>query len=396
MEPFLYYQYFILLILFIILINFIVNNLLFKRISSYTLPEDIKNNPPLVSILIPARNEEASIKRCLNSLLKQDYPLIEVIVLDDNSVDRTYDIASRLSKKDSRLRVIKGKKLKTGWLGKSYACHQLALQAKGSILLFTDADTLHFKDSVSCALAAMLSRDYGGISVFSHQIMVTFHERMMVPFGNLMILCFLPLGLVCASKNPLFCTAIGQFMMFRRGVYDKIGGHRSVKKEILEDIHISKMVKKSGYRFMIFDGSKKLYCRMYKNLKEVIRGYSKVLFAAFDYQFHNFLIAFILVTGIFLLPFVFLPMAILFDWPLVLLNTIILQVLVIFLIRIIYAVRFKTRSIDILLHPVSILYLLLIAINSFHKCRFGSGIYWKERTYDVSDEEELKLVDHPK
>ncbi|MGM0366455.1 MAG: glycosyltransferase [Actinomycetota bacterium] len=367
---------------------------MFKKISSYTLSDNVKDKPPLVSILIPARNEEANIKRCLKSLLKQDYPLFEIIVLDDNSVDSTYDIVSKLSEKDKRLKIIKGKKLKPGWLGKSYACHQLARKARGSILLFTDADTLHFRDSVSCALAAMLSGGYGGISVFSHQIMVTFHERMMVPFGNLMILCFLPLGLVSGSKNPLFCTAIGQFMMFRKSVYRKIGGHSSVKKEILEDIHISKRVKKAGSRFMIFDGSKRLYCRMYKSLKEVIGGYSKVLFAAFDYHFLNFLIAFIMVTVIFLLPFMFLPMAVIFGWPPVLLNIIILQTLVIFLIRIIYAVRFKTRSIDILLHPVSVFYLLLIAINSFHKCRFGSGIYWKERTYDVSEEEELKLVNH--
>ncbi len=321
---------------------------------------------------------------------------MEVIVLDDSSIDTTYDIASELAQKDDRLKVVRGKKLEAGWLGKSYACWQLASIAKGSVLLFTDADTLHFNDSVSCALAAMNYKEYGGISVFSQQIMVTFHERMMVPFANLMILCFLPLGLVRGTKNPLFCTAIGQFMMFKKNVYKIIGGHKQVKKEILEDIHISKMVKKSGYRFMIFDGHKKLYCRMYNNLKEVIGGYSKVLFAAFDYNLLNFLIAFISVFCILLLPFIFLALAILFNWSPVLLNSIIMQILFIFLIRIIYAVRFKTRSIDILLHPVSMFYLLLIAINSFYQCRFGAGIYWKDRTYDVSDDEELKLADHIK
>ncbi len=396
METFQYYQYAIILFLFIILINFIVNNFLFKKISSYSLPNKIIEDPVLVSVLVPARNEEKNIKRCLNSLLKQDYPRMEIIVLDDGSRDATYEIAARLSQKDNRLRVIRGKRLKTGWLGKSYACWQLASKAKGSILLFTDADTLHFSDSVSCALGAMLKTGCGGISVFSHQIMVTFHERMMVPFANLMILCFLPLGLVYGSKNPLFCTAIGQFMMFDRDAYKKAGGHKEVKKEILEDIHISKLLKRSGSRFMVFDGNRKLYCRMYKNLREVITGYSKVLFAAFDYNSYNFFTAFLLASCIFLLPFIFLPLAILFDWPQMILNALVLQVLLIFLIRVIYAVRFKTKTIDIILHPISMMYLLLIAINSFYRCRSGLGIYWKDRVYDVSDEDELKLADHIK
>ncbi len=396
MEVFLYYQYLVLLILLLILINFIINNILFKKISAYSLSAQTIKDPPLVSVLIPARNEEANIKRCLKSLLKQDYPHLEIIVLDDHSSDATYAIASRLAKKDARLKVVKGSKLKKGWLGKSYACWQLSKKAKGSILLFTDADTLHFKDSVSLALASMLAKKCNALSVFSQQIMVTFHERMMVPFGNLMILCFLPLGLISGTKNPLFCTAIGQFMLFEKKVYQKIGGHKNVRKEILEDIHISKMVKKAGFRFMIFDGNKKLYCRMYKNLKEVIEGYSKVLFAAFDYHLLHYFMAFILLTCIFVMPFIYLPMALWFDWAPLVVNSIIAQVMVIFLIRAIYALRFKARGTDILLHPVSMVYLLLIAIYSLCRCRYGSGICWKDRTYDVSEEDELKLVGHHK
>lgn len=396
MELLIFYQYAVLLILCLILTNYIVNLILFRRDTPAYNGFSLTTETPLVSVLVPARNEESNIKRCLSSLLKQDYPCFEVIVLDDNSSDRTYKIACAIALKDSRLKVLKGKPLAHGWLGKSYACWQLSRAAKGSILVFTDADTLHFKHSVSRAVANLLRGNYGGISVFCHQIMVSIHERMMVPFGNFMILCFLPLILVKTTKSPLFCTAIGQYMVFRKDVYEHIGGHKAIKKEILEDIHIGKLVKRAGYRFMVFDGSKDVYCRMYKNLDQVKKGYSKVLFAAFDYNFYNFSLAFIMIGVLFLMPFIFLPLAVLLEWPQELVNILIMQVLTIFLMKIIYAVRFKTKGVDILLHPVSIIYLLSIACLSFYKCRFGAGLFWKDRTYDVTDEQDLKLIRNAK
>ncbi len=365
-------------ILFIILANYIINNLQLKKIRSFALMAK-KEDLPLVSVLVPARNEEANIKKCLASLMRQDYPATEVIMLDDNSTDRTYDIASKLSKKYKRMRVIKGKKLKEGWLGKNYACWQLALEAKGSVYLFTDADTVHLKDSVSSALAAMSCTGCGGISLLPHQQMVTFHERMMVPFGNLVILCFFPVSLINKRGYPLFCSAMGLFMMFRKEVYNKIGGHKSVKSEILEDLHIARIVKKQGYKFMLFGGEDKVRCRMYRNLKEVAKGYSRILFPSLGYNVAVFSLAFILVALIFLLPFLFLPISIILNWPLIFISLLLLQVLFILLIRLIHAIRFNNRIIDVILHPVSIFYLLAIGLSSFYVSRFGGGVKWKDR-----------------
>src|SRR4030043_1322671 len=215
MEIILLYQFSIVLILMIILINFIVNNHLFKNTVIYSLPAKIKNDPPKVSILIPARNEERNINRCLRSLTRQDYPNFEIIVLDDHSSDKTWEVVKKIAEKDNRIKLVKGKKLEKGWLGKSYACWQLSKYASGEYLLFTDADTLHFKNSLSCALAALLVNKVDALSIFARQITVTFHERMMVPFGNFFVLSFLPLTLIRRSKSPLFCTAIGQFMLFK-------------------------------------------------------------------------------------------------------------------------------------------------------------------------------------
>jgi len=386
------YQYIITGALALILVNFIINNILFKSTAGIRLsPETIKENP-LISVLIPARNEEDNIKRCLTSLMKQDYKNIEILVLNDNSTDNTARVVSELIRKDKRIRLYHGKPLEKGWLGKSFACYQLSKFAKGKYFVFTDADTLHFPNSIGNSVACLLRYKVDALSVFAKQIMVTIHERMMVPSGNFMIFGFLPLILIRKAKSALFCTAIGQFMLFKKEVYEKIGGHKSVKGRILEDVIISKQVKKCGYKFMIFDGRHSLYCRLYHNFKEVVKGYSKILFAAFGFNVYMMITAISFVSVLFLLPFIMLPLSILFDWTPILVNLLIIQVVMILITRLIVTLRYRDKAIDAFLHPLAFIYLISIAITSVFQVKFGAGVYWKGRTYDVSEEEELNLV----
>ena len=393
MDLFLLYQYFITAALLIVLINFITNNILFKNTANFLLPEPIKKSPPLVSVLIPARNEAKNIKRCVRSLLKQDYTNIEILVLDDNSSDNTGQIVKEIEKKDSRVKLITGKPLKKGWLGKSYACHQLAKYANGDYFIFTDADTLHFKKSVSNAISSLAINNLDALSIYPMQIMVTLHERMIVAFISFFVFNFLFLIFLKNSKNPFFSTGMGQFMLFKRETYEKIGGHESVKKEILEDVHISKQVKRCGYKFMIFDGSRDVYCRMYRNFNEVVSGFSKFIFATFNYNIFIQLIATIIISVLFLFPFILFPLGILiFAWPKIIMILIIAQISITLIIRIIIALRFKSRIFDaVVLHPFSILYLILISINSVFQAKLGSGVYWKGRAYDIKDKDTLKL-----
>jgi len=392
MDIFLLYQYIITAILLFVLINFLINNILFKDTSRFKLPENILAQNPLMSILIPARNEEENIKRCIISLTKQDYENIEILVLDDNSIDDTARMVLELSQKDPRIKLYSGGPLKKGWLGKSYACWQLSKYAKGDYLIFTDADTLHFPNSISSSVACLLRYNLDALSVFPKEITVTLHERMIVPFGKYMILSFVPLYLIRKSKSVLFCTAIGQFMLFKREVYKKIGGHKSIKSKVIEDIMLSKQVKRCGYKFMIFDGRSSLYCRMYKNFREVVRGHSRTIFAAFDYNIYIITIAIILMSAIFLFPFIMLLVGILFDWPAILINLIILQIIIILIPKIIFSIRFKCKAVDIILHPISMVYLIYIAINSIFNTKIGMGVNWKGRIYDVREEDELRLV----
>ena len=384
MHLFLLYQYFVTSVLAIFLFNFIVNNILFKNTANYLLPESLIESPPLVSILVPARNEAENIKRCLLSLSKQDYPNIEILVLDDNSNDDTSIIVEDFAKKDNRVKLITGKPLESGWIGKSYACYQLSKYAKGKYFVFTDADTLHFKNSISSTIGCLTGNNLGALSAIPKQIMVSFHERMVVTWVHFGILILLPLFLIKKSKNPLFSTANGQFMLFRREVYEKIGGHESIKTKILEDIHISKQVKRYGYNFMIFDGSKNIYCRMYRSFSKLIRGFSKFMFAAFDFNLFNMAAVILLISALFLFPFILLPLGVfIFDWTGMIMKLAIIQIFIVLTMRIILAIRLKNRILDTLLHPLSMVYIILICINSVLQTKFGVGACWKDRKCDI-------------
>ena len=391
----LYYQYIITVILAAILVNFLINIFLFKNIKRFSLPENILKSPPLISVLVPARNEEENIRRCLLSLKKQDYPNFEILVLDDNSIDNTAQIVLEMAKKDKRIRLISGKPLRAGWLGKCWACQQLSEYANGDYFAFIDADTLHFSDTITNAFAALKNNNLDAISVFPNQIAVTFHERMTIPFIYFAILSFMPLFLIKKTRTPFFSTGIGQFFLFRRYAYEKMGGHKVVKAEILEDIHISKQIKKAGFKYMIFDGSSNVNCRMYRNFKEVMRGFSKFIYPAFDYNVFVETIAMIMFSIIFLMPFILLPLGVfIFDWSGLILTLGIVQIFLIFTVKIILAIRFKSRILDIIFTPISICYMLVIAANSYLQTKFGQGIYWKERTYsiDTENDEEINLV----
>jgi chlorobactene glucosyltransferase len=391
MEYFLYYQYTITAIAALILINFIINNIVYKDVSKFVLPFQTLKKVPLVSVMVPARNEEKIIGRCLRSLSKQDYPNLEILVLDDNSNDRTGLIVEEISKKDTRIRLIKGRSLGRGWSGKSYACHQLSIEATGEYYIFTDADTLHFPNSISSSLGALITDKLDALSVFPKQIMVSVHERMVVIFINLAVLALMPLVMIRRTRSPKISIANGQFILFKRSVYKSLGGHRSIKNDIIEDVAISKQVKKHGFRFMVFDGKRTIYCRMYDGFKDVIRGFSKFIFASMNYNVFKLgaVISFIML--LFLAPAFFLPMGLyIFNWPWLINILIVSQVSIILLIRIVMTFRFKSRFTDIFLHPLSMLYIAVLSINSVCQVKFGKGIFWKDRFYDIDDDRNLE------
>jgi chlorobactene glucosyltransferase len=375
------------------LLNTVINNFVFKNVENYSLTGQVLKNPPLISILIPARNEAGNISICLKSLLKQDYPNLEIIVLNDNSTDGTSKVVKVIAEKDNRVRLVEGAPLEDGWIGKNFASHQLARYAKGEYFIFTDADTLHFPKTISSAFGALITTKVDALSIYPRQIMVTFAERMTVPIINIALQCFIPFILIKKSKSPLFCTAIGQFMMFKREAYEKIGGYESIKGNMVDDIQISKRVKKSGYKFMVFDGRNTIYCRMYKSLKGVIIGLAKSIYPAFNGNIVALFSFTGLLTATLLIPFMLLPLgAFLFDWPVAIIRLIIFQIIIVLAIKTIFAIKYKQRMLDILLSPVSMAIMDALIFVSFFQAKYGEGLSWKGRVYDVSGNDKTKLV----
>ena len=211
------------------LVSFMLNLILNLR--SLKIPSSdakIPESVPLVSILIPARNEEANIEDCLESLRKQDYPNFEIIVLDDDSSDNTANIVKRIVVGDNRIQLIKGEPLAEGWAGKPFACYQLARRARGTWLLFVDADTTHAPNMLRSILALAIGLKVSLLSGFPRQLATSLPQRVAIPVLYFVIMCWLPLWWLQRSKNPKQSLANGQVLLFPRDEYWRIGGHEAV------------------------------------------------------------------------------------------------------------------------------------------------------------------------
>jgi chlorobactene glucosyltransferase len=342
---------------------------------------------PKVSLLVPARNEELNIEACVSSLLAQRYPDFEVIVLDDHSSDGTLDALRRIAATPSgaRLRILRGRELPAGWHGKAWACQQLGEAAAGELLLFTDADTRHQPDALPRAVEAMQRSGAGMLSLTPAQQMWSFWEKLIVPLVYHILFSYLPIAMVSKSPSPAFCYAIGQFILFRREAYEKIGGHRSVCDNIVEDVWLCKAVKRSGGNVAVFNGTDVVSCRMYRGFGELWKGFSKNLFAGLGNSVPGFVALMALVVLLYIAPYGFLASSLLHgEHSLASFWLPTAQIGVALLIRIIIALKFRQPLWSALLHALSQVMLMLIAFNSFRRTVFGKGPEWKGRNYPHS------------
>lgn len=233
-----------------------------------------------VSVLVPARDEEGNIARCVGSLLAQDYADLEVLVLDDQSSDGTRAVLEAMARADGRLRIIAGQALPEGWLGKAWACAQLAANAEGELLYFTDADTVHQPQALRAAVAALEGTRADLLTGFPRQIVHTWGEKLIVPFFSWACYCFVPLALAYRLGLPALSFAIGQMLLFRRAAYEAIGGHAAIRGSVVDDLALARTIKAAGYRWRVLDATALVSCRMYRSGQEAYAGLSKNLFAA--------------------------------------------------------------------------------------------------------------------
>lgn len=223
----------------------------------------------MLSIVVPARNEEANVERCVRSLLGQRLSDFEVIVVDDGSSDATPAILRQVAAEDPRLQVITGKPLPDGWVGKPWALHQGFVAARGTWLLFTDADSYHEPDAEASTLRFALERGVDALTLATGQELGSFWERAVLPS----ILSIIVIGF---ANRPL---ANGQYILVSRAAYEELGGHAAVRGEIAEDIAFAKRMHEDGrFRLRVANGTHLVRVRMYRSFGELWAGFTKNVF----------------------------------------------------------------------------------------------------------------------
>jgi len=237
---------------------------------------------PQVSIIVPARDEERNIRRCVESLLEQSYESYEVIVVDDGSTDDTPHILENIIQTHphgNRLWVLRLRELPPGWAGKPHAIHAGVQESYGEWLLFTDADTWHAPNALQNAMTSALDTGSDMYSLGTAQVLPGFWEKVMMPMAYLGITMMYPIKKVNDPLSPI-ALANGQFILIRRAVYDVLGGYArpELRNTLLDDRDLAWTVKQQGFRLRLEDGRDLVQVHMYRGLREAWRGWRKNAF----------------------------------------------------------------------------------------------------------------------
>ena len=265
--------------------------------------DSLPEAPPLISVIVPAHNEETGIRDCLQSIIEQDYPKLEIILVDDRSQDRTAAIAASLFRGRPNCKIVSVDRLRPGWTGKCHALDVGVRHATGEWLAFLDADSrLHRSTLRQCFHLAVSSR-VNMITLSPRFVMKSFWEKALQPAFAAMSCILFPLGQVNDPDSPV-ASANGMFYVINRSAYEKIGGHSDVRELAVEDIGIGKRIKAAGLGLIFANGRHVLQTRMYTGLKEILCGWTRILSAAMNYELPT--------------VFRFLGMHLLMSWPVLL------------------------------------------------------------------------------
>ncbi len=376
-----------------------------------------------ISVLIPARDEEANIGEALRCVLGSRGVTLEVLVLDDDSVDRTGEIVSAIAAGDSRVRLVRGRGLPPGWNGKQHACDVLAGEASSPLLAFLDAD-VRIEPELLARMAAFRERTGAAlVSGFPRLITVTWMEQLLLPLIHFVLLGFLPMGGMRKGTKPSFAAGCGQFMLVERAAYRASGGHGAIRETMHDGLLLPRVLRRAGYRTDIaditglaqvrmYDSAAKVWSGLAKNATEGIATAGKIvplsavlflgqvlppLLAAFllfvvglltllrseavsgfllrHFSGQTLLFTFVVARGD-LIPGVSEP------WRLGLVGTLcFLVILCVYLPRLLAVRRFQQPLRSALLHPVGVLLLLGVQWYALGRKVFGKPVGWRQRTY---------------
>src|SRR5215813_9903013 len=328
--------------------------------------------PGLVSVLIPARNEEANLAACLESVLRQDATVGEALVYDDHSTDATPRILAAYAARDARVRAVDPRPLPDGWCGKNFACARLAEEARGAWLLFLDADARLAEAAVARMVEEARKREVTLLSAWPSLTMASFWERVLMPMLNFVVFTLFPAPLSLVRDDASLGLAHGACILVERAGYKAVGGHAAAPDEIFEDQSLARLWRKKGGRGLCLDGRGIVSVRMYSSLAGIWRGFQKNFFPAFRHEssFWGFIL---LHSSMFLAPFILIIW--IHVWPIFMATSLALA------IRALLVRRFGHPWLSVLMHPVTEAILLAIGLSSWLRCKSGRGVEWKGRRY---------------
>ena len=341
-------------------------------------PDTSRKKWPLVSVCVPARDEAHRIVPCLEGFLRQSYPNYEVLVTDDQSTDDTWKVLKRYAAKDRRIKPVKGKPMPKGWVGKSWACHQAVLKARGEWVLFTDADTWHEVDSLKRTVQTAEARSADLLSCMTGQATETWMEKLVIPVLCFNLISLFPIRWILRKGSP-FAKVVwvnGQFLLFRRKALQAIGGHPTIKGRIDEDFSLARRMIAQGYKVDLFNGTDLVTCRMYSSAYDVWFGLSRNIFPSFDFSVPKALAGYLATMAItvlpFVLPFLTHPGSLLFGSSLALAIALVL-------LRLNQAVQFRFHLPSCFLHGLGSFIFLAIGFNSMRWYVVHGHGHWKGR-----------------
>ncbi len=348
------------------------------------LPENTmaSSNSSMVSIILPVRNQANTVSECLTSLIGLDYPSKEVIVVDGNSTDGTQNI---LKSFDGKIRFVEEEPLPQGWVGKNWACHLGYKQAMGDLLLFTDGDSVHSRDSLTKTVNFLQDSKADLATLAPAAILRTFWEKLLQPPIFWLIMMFVGGKWVNDDSKPRWALGNGQYMLFQRKAYDKVGGHYAVRDKITEDYSLGRLIKAHGLRLRMVTASGSLGVRMYSSLPEIWRGWRKNFYSVSgNHPLIRAVYRLVLLFTFLVLPFIVLGYGI-YLAPGMPLNIYLLtgafMAAFLWLGLIILDRSIRVNPLYAILLPFAIMVYVGIGIDSTVRGALGLGFSWKGRVY---------------
>ncbi len=333
-----------------------------------------------LSVLIPARNEEASITASLNCLLSNKFPRFEVLVLDDASTDRTAEIVSQFAARDNRVKLFSSPALPDGWNGKQHACWQLAQVASNDWLVFLDADVRLTEDALSRMAAELSQRPRDLLSGFPRQETGTLFEKLLIPLMHVVLLGFLPLDQMRASRKPEFGAGCGQLFIARRSAYLLADGHRAIRNSRHDGLKLPRSFRSADLVTDLFDATDIATCRMYTSMQQVVKGLLKNATEGIA-QPKLIGIFTILLLGSQTLPVFTLAHAIFWHWPTSATIMLVLASILSYIPRALAASQFRQSWTGVILNPIAVA--LFVGLQWWAMIRTLLGkqpIPWRGRT----------------